>query len=103
MAIFASPFIRCIQTAEPSPSSWKVTAGVFGKDNHSKICVEPGLVEDMQYMGGPRIGSPYLESRLSDSHSPRVDLTYPRLRDVQFQRGPTYPGPAWKWATPCTD
>jgi hypothetical protein len=68
---------------------------VFGKDNHSiKICVEPGLVEDMRYMGGLKHREPwYLKAADLICISPRVDLTYQPLRDVQFQRGPTYPGP----------
>ena len=97
LAIFASPFIRCIQTADAIAVELEglQRAGVFGKDNHSiKICVEPGLVEDMRYMGGLKHREPwYLKAADLICISPRVDLTYQPLRDVQFQRGPTYPGP----------
>ncbi len=97
LAIFASPFIRCIPTADAIAVELEglQRAGVFGKDNHSiKICVEPGLVEDMRYMGGLKHREPwYLKAADLICISPRVDLTYQPLRDVQFQRGPTYPGP----------
>ena len=65
LAIFASPFIRCIQTADAIAVELEglQRAGVFGKDNHSiKICVEPGLVEDMRSMGGLKHRGPVPES-----------------------------------------
>ena len=79
LAIFASPFIRCIQTADAIAVELEglQRAGVFGKDNHSiKICVEPGLVEDMRYMGGLKHREPwYLKAADLICISPRVDLT----------------------------
>ena len=104
LAIFASPFIRCIQTADAIAVELEglQRAGVFGKDNHSiKICVEPGLVEDMRYMGGLKHREPwYLKADVRRGvafciASPRVDLTYQPLRDRAHRAsaGPTYPGP----------
>ena len=97
LAIFCSPFIRCVQTADAIAVELEglQRAGVFGNDVHSiKIHVEPGLVEDMRYMGGLKHREPwYLKAADLICISPRVDLSYKPLRDVQFTKGPTYPGP----------
>jgi len=95
LAIFASPFIRCIQTADAIASELEglQRAGLHGA-SATRICVEPGLVEDMRYMQGLKHREPwYLKAADLICISPRVDLSYQPLRDVKFVRGPAYPGP----------
>mmetsp|Transcript_8732 Transcript_8732/g.26272 ORF Transcript_8732/g.26272 Transcript_8732/m.26272 type:complete len:444 (+) Transcript_8732:205-1536(+) len=95
LAIFASPFIRCIQTADAIASELEglQRAGLHGA-SATRICVEPGLVEDMRYMQGLKHREPWF-LRAADllCISSRVDLEYKPLRDVKFVRGPDYPGP----------
>ena len=94
LAIFVSPFIRCVQTANAIAEQLE---GLQREGLHSasatRICVEPGLCEDMSYMFNLKCQEPwYMHAADLMCVSPRVDLKYKPLRDVKFKRGPVYPG-----------
>ena len=94
LAIFVSPFIRCVQTANAIAEQLE---GLQREGLHSasatRICVEPGLCEDMSYMSHLPCREPwYMHAADLMCVSPRVDLKYKPLRDVKFERGAVYPG-----------
>ena len=93
-AIFCSPFIRCVQTANAIAEQLE---GLQREGLHSasatRIAIEPGLCEDMSYMSHLACREPwYLNPADLMCVSPRIDLSYKPLRDVRFRRGATYPG-----------
>jgi len=94
LAIFCSPFIRCVQTADAIARELE---GLQREGLHSasatKICIEPGLCEDMTYMFKLKQREPWmLQPADLMCASPRVDLAYVPLRTVTHERGPVYPG-----------
>ena len=60
LAIFVSPFIRCVQTANAIAEQLE---GLQREGLHSasatRICVEPGLCEDMSYMAHLKCQEPW--------------------------------------------
>ena len=93
-AIFCSPFIRCVQTANAIAEQLEgLQRDGLHASSATRICIEPGLCEDMAYMSHLACREPwYLNPADLMCVSPRVDLKYKPLRDVRFERGPAYPG-----------
>mmetsp|Transcript_2779 Transcript_2779/g.5619 ORF Transcript_2779/g.5619 Transcript_2779/m.5619 type:complete len:396 (+) Transcript_2779:370-1557(+) len=94
LAIFCSPFIRCVQTADAVASQLEGLqhAGLHAS-SATKICIEPGLCEDMTYMNQLKQQEPWILNAADlVCASPRVDLSYKPLRVVTHERGPVYPG-----------
>jgi hypothetical protein len=94
LAIFCSPFIRCVQTAD---SIAQELEGLQREGLHTasatKICIEPGLCEDMTYMASLKQQEPWmLQAADLVCASPRIDLDYKPIRHVTHERGPVYPG-----------
>jgi hypothetical protein len=137
LAIFCSPFIRCVQTADAIASELEglqvhVFQNVFidvclhkqalayvfysSKSDEScyicvssiyifhqreglhtasatRICIEPGLCEDMTYMFKLKQQEPWMLNAADlVCASPRIDLDYQAIRKVTHERGPEYPG-----------
>lgn len=60
LAIFASPFIRCVQTADAIASELEGLQKVgLHSASATRICIEPGLMEDMSYMAHLRQHEPW--------------------------------------------
>lgn len=93
-AIFCSPFIRCVQTADAIAAELEgLQRDGLHTASATKICIEPGLAEDMTYMAKLKQHEPFvLHAADLVCASPRVDLAYKPLRQVTFARGPVYPG-----------
>lgn len=94
LAIFCSPFIRCVQTADAIARELE---GLQREGLHAssatQICIEPGLCEDMTYMANLKQQEPWILNAADlVCASPRVDLNYKPLRNVTHERGPEYPG-----------
>jgi hypothetical protein len=89
------PFIRCVQTADAIASELEGLQKIgLHSASATRICVEPGLMEDMSYMAHLRQHEPwFLNPADLVSASPRIDLTYRPLREVTFRR-------KMRWKTP---
>ena len=63
LAIFCSPFIRCVQTADAIASELEgLQRSGLHTASATKICIEPGLMEDMTFMAHLRQHEPYVWS-----------------------------------------
>ena len=61
LAIFCSPFIRCVQTADAIASELEgLQRSGLHTASATKICIEPGLMEDMTFMEHLRQHEPYV-------------------------------------------
>lgn len=94
LAIFCSPFFRCVQTADAIASELE---GLQREGLHAasatRICVEPGLCEDMAYMASLKQREPFILNAADlIVASPRIDLSYKPVKQVSHERGPEYPG-----------
>lgn len=88
IAIFSSPFIRCVQTADAIAEQLEGLKydGLYS-DKSTELCIEPGLCEDPSYLNGSD-DNPiwFLNSADLMSISSRIDLNYNPLKKVIFQK-----------------
>lgn len=88
IAIYSSPFIRCIQTADAIAKQLEGLKydGLYS-DKSTEICVEPGLCEDPSYLSGLE-ENPIWFLNAADlmSISNRIDLNYNPLKEVIFKK-----------------
>ena len=88
IAIFSSPFIRCVQTADAIAEQLEGLKydGLYS-DKSTEICIEPGLCEDPSYLNGSD-DNPiwFLNSADLMSISTRIDLNYNPLKKVEFKK-----------------
>lgn len=88
IAIFSSPFIRCVQTADAIADQLEGLKydGLYS-DKSTEICIEPGLCEDPSYLNGSDDNSIwFLNSADLMSISTRIDFNYSPLKKVEFKR-----------------
>lgn len=88
IAIFSSPFIRCIQTADAISSQLDgLKHDRLYSDKITDICVESGLSEDPGYLRGMEPNPLwFLNAYDLMSISQRIQLNYIPLKQVHFQK-----------------
>ena len=88
IAIFSSPFIRCVQTSDAIVKQLEGLKydGIYS-DKSTEICIEPGLSEDPGYLNGSE-DNPIWFLNAADlmSISTNIDLDYEPLKEVIFSQ-----------------